>query len=151
MPFVLFHDLFPEVAEEETRSLILTEESTLPLPNGDYSFLEMFCNEEGCDCRRVMFMIVTSSRSDPLAVVNWGWEPLTFYSKWMRGGAPVQAKEMKGPNLNFGSPQSKLAPLILALVEGFLLKDKAYTDRIKRHYALVREQVGGGKLRRKPR
>jgi hypothetical protein len=69
----------------------------------------------------------------------------------MGGGDPVQAKEMKGPNLNFGSPQSKLAPLILALVEGFLLKDKAYTDRIKRHYALVREQVGGGKLRRKPR
>ena len=149
MPFVLFHDLFPEVAEEETRTLILTEESTLPLPKGDYSFLEMFCNDEGCDCRRVMFMVVTSSQRDSLAVVSWGWEPLSFYSKWMRVADRSQAQEIKGPSLNFGSPQSKLAPVILSLVEGFLLKDKAYTDRVKRHYAMVREQVDGPRGRKR--
>jgi hypothetical protein len=152
MPFVLFHELFPEVAEEETRTLIVTEEATFPLPRGDYAFLEMFCNDEGCDCRRVMFMVVTSSRKDSLAVINWGWEAVSFYSKWMGSGDRVEAKEIKGPNLNFGSPQSELAPVILALVEGFLTKDKAYTDRVKRHYAMVRERIDGksrGRSRKK--
>ncbi len=38
MPFVLFHDLFPELAEEEARTIKLMEESELNLPAGDYSF-----------------------------------------------------------------------------------------------------------------
>jgi hypothetical protein len=57
MPFQLFHDLFPEMAERETRSVIVPPGSPPSgLPPGQYAFLEMFCNEKGCDCRRVFLL-----------------------------------------------------------------------------------------------
>jgi hypothetical protein len=149
MPFVLFHERFPHVAEEETRTLILQENSGLDLPTGDYSFLEMFCDEEGCDCRRVLFMVVSSDRPGIQAVINWGWEQESFYAKWMSGGNRSLAKDLKGPSLSFGSPQSGLAPAILEVVKGLLLKDKAYRDRIKRHYAIFRKKIDHGKGRRR--
>ncbi len=59
--------------------------------------------------------------------------------------------EMQGPILNVGSPQSPLAPAILRLTEEVLLKDPAYLERIKRHYALYRQKIEGGKLKWKPK
>ncbi|MGB5060998.1 MAG: hypothetical protein WBO48_20015 [Candidatus Promineifilaceae bacterium] len=29
------------------------------LPDGEYGLLEAYCNEPGCDCRRVMFTLLT--------------------------------------------------------------------------------------------
>mgnify|MGYP005844101099 CR=1 FL=1 len=125
MPFVLFHDLFPEFAKEETRTIKLMEESELNLPVGDYSFAEMFCNEKGCDCRRVLFWVVSITHGGPVAVINWG-EHESFYAKWIRGGSRDLAKDLKGPSLNIGSPQSYLAPALLDLTANVLLKDKAH-------------------------
>lgn len=149
MPFVLFHDLFPEVAEEETRTLrVLGDNSQFDFPPGDYSFAEMFCNEKGCDCRRVLFWVVSITQGGPVAVINWGWEHESFYAKWMRGGHRELAKDLKGPSLNIGSPQSDLAPAILDLTESVLLTDKAYRDRVKRHYKMFRKEIDGRKCRR---
>jgi hypothetical protein len=50
---------------------------------------------------------------------------------------------LKGPILDFGSPQSKYAPLLLSLVEDVVLADPAYIERLKRHYQMVREAVDG--------
>lgn len=49
MPYVLFHDQFPEIAERETRTVTGPAESSCGLPPGDYSLLEMFCDEPKCD------------------------------------------------------------------------------------------------------
>ena len=88
MPFQPFHELFPERAAEETRSITLegVERSDSPLPEGQYGFLEMFCNERGCDCRRVMFYVVSDydERKHVKAVIAWGWESRHFYKKWFR-------------------------------------------------------------------
>src|SRR5260370_1437505 len=46
MPFVSFHDLCPDVAERETRCLTVMPNSNMGVPPGDYSFVEMFCNED---------------------------------------------------------------------------------------------------------
>jgi len=54
MPFELFHNYFPEMAERETRSVVLTAPQN-GLSAGNYGMLEMYCNEPGCDCRRVIF------------------------------------------------------------------------------------------------
>jgi hypothetical protein len=149
MPFVLFHEHFPSIAEQETRTLILPEKSGFILPPGDYSFLEMFCDEKDCDCRRVLLMVVCSHKDGVQAVINWGWEKKGFYAKWMKGGNPSLVKDRKGPSLNFGSPQSDLAPAILELLEALLLQDKAYRERIKRHYAIFRKNINDGKSVRK--
>lgn len=148
MPYAGFHSLFPNVAEKETRKITLMEGHGLDLPAWDYSFLEMFCDEKGCDCRRVMFSIVSSRREGILAVVGWGWEDDSFYGKWLGRDDRHLIEEMKGRCLNLASPQSDLAQALLYLTENRLLKDKAYRDRIKRHYRMFRKEIDRPKKRR---
>ena len=141
MPYRPFHDLLPDVAERETRSITVLPESNLGLPVGDYAFPEMFCDEAGCDCRRVFFYVVSSFRKDVEAVVAWGWENRDFYRRWMKYGDKKDADNLKGPILNLGSPQTELAPAILDLVRNVLLQDAAYVKRIQRHYTMFRERI----------
>ena len=63
MPFAPFYEHFLDVAREETRSLVVLKQEGR-LPPGTYALTEMFCNEEGCDCRRVVFQ-VWSDRGKP--------------------------------------------------------------------------------------
>jgi hypothetical protein len=144
MPFALFRDYFPEIAERETRSATVLGESQGGLPRGHYAFLEMFCNEPGCDCRRVFFYVVSDRANNLEAVVAYGWETPDFYAKWLHDGDPNIVRELIGPSLNIGSPQSEIAPAILELVRE-ILKDKEYVKRIERHYRMVRQAVDGKK------
>ena len=141
MPYVLFREHCREIAERETRTIFVTEHSDLGLPAGHYAFLEMFCDEAGCDCRRVFFYVVSSFREDVEAVIAYGWEKPDFYAKWMKDDDPHIVSEIKGPVLNSGSPQSKLAPAILDLVRNVLLRDETYVERVRQHYSLFREKV----------
>lgn len=143
MPYALLHDHFPDVAERETRTIIVLEDSNASLPPGRYSFLEMFCDERGCDCRRVFFYVVSSRRNDVEAVIAWGWESPEFYAKWMGDNDPQTIAELRGPALNLGSPETHLAPAILEVVRNVLLRDAAYVDRVKRHYVMFREKIDG--------
>ena len=59
----------------------------------------------------------------------------------MRDDDPEIIKEIKGPVLNMGSPQSKFAPALLDMVKEVLLKDSAYMERIKTHYRMFREKI----------
>lgn len=73
MPFELMANRLGRLAERETRSIIVLPE--LPdrsLPEGVYTLHEMYCNERGCDCRRVFLNIQASFRPGPEAVVAWG-------------------------------------------------------------------------------
>ncbi|MFC1652192.1 hypothetical protein ACFL3F_00590 [Planctomycetota bacterium] len=147
MPYQGFHELFPERAKAETRSIILEGEqkANCPLPAGTYSFLEMFCNERGCDCRRVMFYVLfdQDGQGHLEAVIAWGWENRSFYKKWFRENDPEMLALLKGPILNLGSPQSKLAPALLNLVREVLLQDPAYIERVKSHYWAFRNKIEG--------
>lgn len=155
MPFRFFHDYFPAVAERETRSIMIPPQSDVGLPPGSYAFLEMFCDERGCDCRRVFFMVRASFCREEQAVVAWGWESTDFYEKWYKYGDREDAKLLQGPVLNMGSPETDLSDAILELTRDVLLKDAAYVERVKEHYRMFRERVdrqGVSKyLRRRPR
>jgi hypothetical protein len=143
MNFRLFADYFPDLAEEETRTILVPEDSPTGLPAAAYSFLEMFCDQKGCDCRRVFFY-VTSSRmhqDNPAAVISYGWESRKFYGRWIGTKDPSVIQAMMGPALNLGSPQSDLAKPLLKLAKSVLLKDPAYIDRLKRHYRTFKDQV----------
>ena len=141
MPYVSFHSFFPEVAERETRNIMLFRRSDAGLPAGDYGFLEMFCDERGCDCRRVFFCVISERRKDVEAVIAYGWESREFYSRWMRSGDPQDIAMLQGPILNLCSPQSALAPAILDLFQTTLLPDRDYMDRVKRHYGMFRALI----------
>ncbi len=142
MPYVLFHNYFPDIAEEETRTVIVLNNSEWNLPHAQYALLEMYCDDPGCDCRRVFFYVISSLTKDVEAVIAYGWESHEFYAKWMRDNDdPEVIKNLKGPVLNFGSPQSDLAPLILKMVKDLVLQDQAFIERIKTHYWMFRHRI----------
>jgi len=143
MPYALFHSLFPEVAERETRTVTVVHRLGFNLPPAQYAFLEMFCDEPGCDCRRVLFSVLSSLHKDVQAVIAWGWEEKEFYVKWLGDNDPIVIEELKGPALNLASSQSNLAPALLDLFRKVLFQDTPYLERVKRHYAMFREKIDG--------
>jgi hypothetical protein len=83
------------------------------------------------------------------AVIAWGWEDLAFCRRWFRAVDPDMADQLKGPVLNFGSPQSQNAGALLELTRELLLSDANYVGRIKRHYAIFRSKIDGPGNKRK--
>jgi hypothetical protein len=151
MPFIPFHDLCPELAKRETRTITVPPGSPIRVPPGAYEFVALFCDEAGCDCRRATFNVLSSALRDTVAVIAWGWEDTRFYAEWLGMSDPEMAREMKGPVLNLCSPQTRYSETVLGLAQEYLLTDPAYVERVKRHYALFREQLdrpGGGSPRR---
>jgi len=138
MPYAPFHEKFPEIAEKETRTIIVFDDPDLP--EGEYGLLESYCDELDCDCRRVFFNVFSWKKKKIEAVIAYGWESGKFYAKWMGDSDPRVIKELKGPALNLSSPQSPLAPALLEKIK-IVLQDKNYVDRIKRHYKLFKEAI----------
>ena len=80
-----FFSRFPELAARETRTIKLLEPHA-GLPAGEYGFLELYCNEPTCDCRRVLFQVCRADRPNKvLATINYGWESEDFYAQWLHG------------------------------------------------------------------
>ena len=143
MPFAPFYQLCPDVAQQETRTITVMENAELGLPAGDYSFIEMFCNEPNCDCRRVFLNVYSTTTKKTEALITCGWENLAYYTRWIGLNDPELAKEMQGPNLDLSSPKSDTAKTLLRLATSLLLTDPGYVERIKRHYQLFRSKVDG--------
>jgi hypothetical protein len=141
MPFVAFHELCPDVAHRETRTITMHPGARLGVPAGEYHFIEMFCDEPRCDCRRVFFSVFSSTQKRVEAIIAWGWEDRAFYMQWLGINDPRLGMEMQGPVLNLGSPQSENAEALLELTRNVLLVDPLYVERIKRHYALFRSKI----------
>jgi hypothetical protein len=144
MPFAPFYEHFLDVAQEETRSLIVLKPEG-KLPAGTYALTELYCDEEGCDCRRVVFQVWSDrgrpERPDIAATVSFGWEPESFYREW--ASFPLSKEdldEVKGPGLMSMAPQSEYAADLLPLVK-MALQSELYVERLVRHYAMYRKVV----------
>jgi hypothetical protein len=138
MPYEPFHERFPEIAEKETRTLIAINDPDLP--DGEYGLVEAYCNEPDCDCRRVFFHVADWRTGRILAVIAYGWESKEYYVKWFGENDPDIIKKLQGPALNLLSHQSELAPVLLQKVK-YVLRDRNYLGRIKRHYEMFKETV----------
>ena len=138
MPMIPFVKTFPELGVRETRSVKVN--GTPDLPDGEYGFIESYCNERGCDCRRVIISVIRPETgwSRVLATIGYGWESLEFYQEWSRG--PVDPKEVGIPYLDVLNPQSEYSSALLGIFE-FLLESPDYVERIKRHYRMFRDAV----------
>jgi len=109
--------------------------------------VELYCNEPGCDCRRVTIDVLRPDTgwSKIWATISYGWESLDFYRKW--GGAHSDPNEMKGPSLDTLNSQTKYSPALLDLFR-FLVESPEYVDRLKRHYRMFRDTVDGTEANR---
>jgi SEC-C motif len=117
-----FHLLFIEIAERETRNVTLFGKRGAP--SKTYGLLEAYCPDPTCDCRRVMINVVDVDHLEDgyLAAISFGFDP----------GA-----DMAGPFLDPLNSQSPLANMLLEQVSA-VLSDRAYVDRLERHYNLVK-------------
>jgi hypothetical protein len=141
MPMTPFMERFPELGVRETRTVTVTKQGDLPL--GDYGFVELYCNEPGCDCRRVIIDVLRPETwwTKVWATIGYGWESLDFYRKWEGGvGDPI---EMKGPYLDPLNPQSEYSAALLNMFR-FLTQSSEYVERLKRHYQMFRDSVERG-------
>lgn len=141
MPMIPFMERFPEVGARETRSVTVPRGQGLP--EGEYGFVELYCDEPGCDCRRVMIDVLRPETgwSKVWATISYGWESVHFYRNWgMVDSDPVQTK---GPYLDPLNPQTKYSPALLDLFR-FLIQSPEYIARLQRHYEMFRASVDGG-------
>jgi hypothetical protein len=128
-----FFSRFPELAARQTRILKLLAPHA-GLPAGEYGFLELYCNEPTCDCRRVLFQVCRADRPNQvLATINYGWESEDFYAQWLHGDRE-SARELVSASLDPLNPQSKLSPALLEVFRHIVLLDRAYVARLRRHY-----------------
>jgi len=137
-----FFSRLPDLAARETRTLKLLKPSA-GLPAGEYGLLEFYCNEPTCDCRRVLFHVCRADRPNKvLATINYGWESEDFYTQWLHGDRE-SARELVEGDLDPLNPQSQLSPALLEVFRRVLLPDRAYVDRLRRHYRLFKDAQGG--------
>ena len=140
MPYAPFYEQFRELALRETRSFTIVKDRP-DLPADEYGLIELYCDDEDCDCQRVMFEVISKKHNKEVAYIAYGWENINFYQKWTTSCNLDTAREMKGPILNELSPQSVFAPALLEIVRDTILKDAAYIERIKRHYRMFKEKI----------
>lgn len=139
MPYVSFSKYFPDLAQKETRWIIAVSDPDLPTDK--YGLIELYCDEENCDCRRVFLNVISEKTGRTLALINYGWESREYYVRWMGDDDPLVIEDLKGPTLNISSPHSGLAHIFLERVKQYVLKDSAYIERLKRHYDLFKEVI----------
>jgi len=138
MAMTPFYTRFGNLAFEETRVVIL--QGSPDLPDGEYGFLELYCDEPECDCRRVLIHVVSKATGPRIwATINYGWETADYYySAWMRD--KKLARLFAGARLDPLNPQTQYAEACLKLFKR-MLKDRAYVDRLKRHYQMFKDQL----------
>lgn len=130
MPMQPFGNFRPDIAFKECR--FLTLEGGAPaggIPAGQYGFLEWYCDEPDCDCQRMLLTVVRPDSHRPLATIGYCFD---------------RTATMAGPYLDPVLPQSVYSEEFLDFVEHVLLADKAYVERCRRHYELVKQSVGRG-------
>lgn len=143
MPYSPFHVRFPDIGVTEYRMV-------MPIVDGkvveELLFVERYCNEPDCDCRRVVVKVFSEKErrdggSFEVADLSFGWEPESYYRRW--AGGPVSAaqlKDLKGPAVRMLTPQTSRSNEMLGHFQT-LLGDPAYVARIRRHYAMFRAAI----------
>jgi hypothetical protein len=126
---------FPELGGRETRVATFMEGGEIP--GGKYNFVEYYCDDEACDCRRVIIKVILDSpEPEIIASINYGWEEPEFYATWM--GSEGEEDEMSGAILEPLLPQSRHSRFFLRFFGEMILRDPAYVERLKRHYAMFK-------------
>lgn len=115
-----------DLARRETR--VVYPEPPSGLPAGPLVFREHYCDEPRCDCRRVL-ILVTDEKGTTLAGLNYQFEP-------PRPGDPEPSQLELDP-LNQQSRHSEWLRNVFA----WMVLDRAYHDRLVRHYTLFKAAV----------
>jgi hypothetical protein len=138
MFFIPFLSKFGDIAEREMAMVEVKKGA--PVPASLYAFIENYCTDSSCDCRRVMINVFDMKKPshEYLATIDYGWESVAFYTKWMRGNKKI-GKQMAGSSLSIGGKQSKYSRDFLELWKLMLKENKEYEANLKKHYLMFKK------------
>ena len=147
MSMVMFTVLYPDLGAAETRCIIVQSggrwRRRREEEEEEFALIELYCAEPGCDCRRVMFNVISKRLDRHVATISHGFE------------APGEKSAV--PEQTYLDPlnrQSDLSEDLLDIFTRRVLVDPEYCRRLERHYAMFKEVVNNtqhplhGKIRR---
>ena len=119
--------------ECQIRSIVLAADPYLP--SGEYAFIDTYCTDNTCDCRKTIIQIFHNKKL--VSIVSFGWENPKFYLRWLKSTRNHElAKEMSGVSIDFSSPDVVSSQGILVLINH--LMDENWISKIKENYRLIR-------------
>ncbi|MBX3733106.1 MAG: hypothetical protein KF791_10990 [Verrucomicrobiae bacterium] len=138
------HSLLPELAQREVRWLHVGvgpgADPGPGLPAGEYAFVEHYCEDLNCDCRRVFLKVIERNQTDRvLASINYGWENEAFYREHMPWDPEAPRQVVEG-SLDPINPQSRHSEELLRWFQMQVL-DESYRQRLRRHWELFRDEL----------
>jgi hypothetical protein len=112
------------------------------LPDGDYTFVDTYCIDPSCDCRRTLIQILLNGVH--VSTIGYGWESQKFYKNWMG----VESNEdympdLHGATVDMSSP-NKVSPNSILSFFNTLLDDK-WIAVFKKNYNAVKKQISKAK------
>ncbi|CAN5855971.1 hypothetical protein BH11VER1_BH11VER1_19420 [soil metagenome] len=106
------------------------------LPSGAYTFLDTYCTDNTCDCRKTMIQIFHEKKH--VSTVSYGWESPKFYLRWLKNTNDRElAEEMSGLSIDYSSPDLVSPKGILLLMNHLL--DEKWISILKENYRLIRK------------
>ena len=126
-----YPQIFPD-SDDAVLTLKLDRKSGR-IPKGDYSFVECYCTDPQCDCRRVTLAVI-NEKTKQKALISLGFD---------------QEGPLAGPFLDPSHRQSAYADELLVLFVMILNDDRDWLSRMYRHYRAVRKKVDGKTYRGK--
>ena len=92
------------------------------IPDGEYQFVDMYCTDSLCDCRKTMIQVLHDGK--PVSIINYGWESPSYYKQWMGSDSEDESSEqMSGPSIDITSPD-KLSPKGILRLFNALMDDR---------------------------
>lgn len=124
--------IFPET-DEPVMALQL-DHKTGKIPKGAYGFIEFYCTDKKCDCRRTTLFVLNEKMQEK-AVISMGFDP---------------DDELAGPFLDDFHKQSPFAEQLLDIFVELVNEQPEFLEAMHRHYREVRTKVEGKKYRGQP-
>jgi len=107
------------------------------LPDGNYTFIDMYCTDPTCDCRKTMIQVMRDGIH--VATINFGWESPEFYQQWMGGELDELMPSLHGATIDVTSPNKVSTHGILAFFHALL--DQKWIVIMQNHYNAVKTQL----------
>jgi hypothetical protein len=115
------------------------------LPDGNYRFVDTYCTDPSCDCRKTMIQVF---RNDVhVSTINFGWESVAFYQKWMGDSKDDGTSvSMRGAGIDLTSPDGVSPKGMLAFFMALL--DEDWIAKFRAHYAAVKRKLAEPKQKK---
>lgn len=112
------------------------------VPDGEYQFVDMYCIDPSCDCRKTMIQVLHNDQL--VSIINFGWESSDYYCEWMGCSSDEAVSHgMDGASIDFNSPDLVSRKGMLALFNALL--NETWLNNFKIHYAAVKKAIADQK------